>query len=287
MTENAISGPGPESAEIVDTIIHRRRSCRHFTDEAVAMETLLRIIEAGTYAPSGSNTQNVRYLVMTDPKALERLDSARFVWPYRSYVKRVGEAKRMGLIGRAPAAILVYADASLTGTKDGAEYHVWRSLDTQNACAAIENMLLMATALGVGTTWISASEVMGQTRMLLGSSWQAALPNYDIPDDYHIQGIVILGYPKRRDDAGFPSGEGMHGVDWTPTERQPVTSYLIDPAKDQRTRARVQPDGTTRLQLKVLSAAITRLLRLVYRLERRLLRLEKPYLTSARDRGNG
>lgn len=290
MDDTATFRPGPETADLVEGVIRRRRSCRHFAEDAIAAETLERILEAGIHAPTASNTQNVRFILLTDRAELRHLDSMRYCWPYRSYTRRVG-SDADGLIGRAPAAILVLTDGSLTGLADGAEHRIWRASDIQNASAAIENMMLMATALGIGTTWISASEEMSHSRLMLGRTWPAALPDYDIPPDHHIQGIVILGHPRRTDAAGFPSGEGMHGVDWTPTERQPLESHLISPAtpsaqlpSQSAPHAPLKPPSTAvRLQLRLMSTAIRGLLGIVRRLERRMLRVEKPYLTSARQ----
>jgi nitroreductase len=281
MTDTAPVQPGPETARLVGSVIRHRRSCRHFSGEALDPATLHRILEAGIQAPTASNTQNVRFILLTDGAALRHLDSVRYCWPYRSYARR-RETDEPGLIGRAAAAILVLTDSSLTGFGNGTEHRIWRESDIQNASAAIENMLLMATALGVGTTWISASEPMSHSRLMRGRSWPAALPDYDIPPDHHVHGIVILGHPRRHDEAGFASGEGMHGVDWTPTGRAPVEAHLIRARAEARDPARAAPPAAVRLQLRILSGTIAGLLACVRRLERLVRRIETPYLTNPR-----
>lgn len=280
MNEAADCKPGEESARYVGEIIRRRRSTRHFTGDPVPREALRALVEAGVQAPSGSNTQNPRFLILDDRDALARLDSVRFVWPYRNYTKRKDEPDRVGIIGSAAAAILVFADASLTGAKDGGEHHIWRALDNQNASAAIENMLLMATAMGLGTCWVSATEEMSHSRLLSGQSWRSALPDYNIPSDYHIQGIVIVGHARKTDPDGFPAGERMHGVDWTPTARQAVETYLIEPSA---TLPRETPRGLKRLWRRTLVACVRGLLHLTHRLERAIHRIEAPDLTTNRD----
>ncbi|MEM9761349.1 MAG: nitroreductase family protein [Pseudomonadota bacterium] len=272
-------------AETVGSVIRRRRTCRHYTDRPVTDDVLNSLVEAGIFAPSASNSQNVRFLVITDKEALRRLDRARFVWPYKSYERRRDETEKPGIIGAAPAAILVYADASLTGFPDGREYHVWKIGGTQNACAAMQNILLAATALGLGTCWISASDNMAYSRLLGGFTWQAALPDYDIPADHHIQGIITVGYPKHTDEDGFPAGEGMHGADWTTTLRGPVGEYLIKPRSEGGGAvAWAKPPASSgkRLVLRGLSVTIGLLGRAVQFLEKLVMRLEKPHLTGDR-----
>jgi len=56
--------PDETATHYVEQIIKRRRSTRHFTDEPVSHETLLKLVEAGVYAPSGSNTQCQRFLII-------------------------------------------------------------------------------------------------------------------------------------------------------------------------------------------------------------------------------
>lgn len=49
--------------------IKTRRSVRKYSDQPVTRETLDKIFEAVTYAPSWKNTQSVRYTVVDDPRA--------------------------------------------------------------------------------------------------------------------------------------------------------------------------------------------------------------------------
>lgn len=288
MTEPGSLGPGPEAASLIEAVIRSRRSCRHFRDEPVSAEILSRIVEAGIQAPTASNSQNVRFILLTDRAELMQLDSIRYCWPYPSYTRR-RETDEPGLIGRSAAVILVLTDTSLSGFADGAEHHIWRESDIQNASAAIQTMLLMATAMGIGTTWISASEAMSHTRLMRGRNWAEALPNYSIASDHHVHGIIILGHPRRVDEGGFPSGEGMHGLDWSTTERQPLEAHLLrhtaissDGSDHPHATSPPKPSGLLQFQLRLLSTAIRGLLGLVSRLERLVRRLEKPFLTSVR-----
>ncbi len=215
-------------AQAVAAVLKNRRSVRQFRDEPLQREHLDAILEAGIYAPSGSNAQNQRFLVIESPDEKAALGRIRYVWPYATAGK-MRARKEAGLIGGAAAVIVVFADASLTDYRDIGEYYIWESMEIQNCAASIENMLNMAAALGVGSCWLSASERMTRSRLLSGKSWAQAFAQYEIPSWYKVQGIVILGYPSSGlDSNGFPRGEKMHGAsNWATTQRKPIAHYLI------------------------------------------------------------
>lgn len=257
----------PESrSEILKSILTNRRSIRQFTDAQLVPEHLTTILEAGIYAPSGSNSQNQRFLVIEDPEEKNALGKTRFVWPYPS-AEKMREKKISGLIGGAAGVIVVFADAALNDYRDMGEYYIWETLEIQNCAASIENMLNMATALGIGSCWISASDKMSRTRLLSGKSWANALASYQIPAWYKIQGIVILGYPRAsNDETGYPKGEKKHGASiWAPTARHSLEHYLIK----RKTVDKSMPHPLNRIQhvklllLSMLSGILLKLLRTI------------------------
>jgi nitroreductase len=260
-------------AEALQAVLLRRRSVRQFTPEVIPEVDLLRIVEAGVYAPSGSNAQNQRFLILRDHEEKQALGRLRYVWPYPSS-GTMRQKKASGLIGGATAVIVVFADTSLTDRRDNGEYYIWQTLETQNSAAAIENMLNMATALGIGSCWVSATSSMTRSRLVGGQSWATALADYDVPAWFRIQGVVILGYPKAGyDDLGFPKGERMHGAStWSPTVRRPVADYLV--AK-RPTAALAGPLGRLEwLRLRSYAWLSARLLRWLAQLDRRIYQLE-------------
>jgi len=117
------------------TAIMTRRSVRTFTDDPVTdgeIETLLR---AAMAAPSASNEQPWRFVVVREPDGLQRLSRATpFAKPLR----------------RAAAAIVVCADRS------EAKYPGFWVIDCS---AAIENILLAAHAQGLGAVWIGVHPI--------------------------------------------------------------------------------------------------------------------------------
>lgn len=254
---DSIHHQSEDNACVVETAIVRRRSVRHFSSRPIATYDLDRLIAAGVAAPSGSNWQNQRFLVITDPAEIMRLGSQRFVWPYKAAnIPKVKESHPSGIIGHGAALIIVFSDSKENDRRGNGEYHLWQSLEIQNCAASIENILLMATALGIGSCWVSASDKMNYTRMLSGGSWRKMLINYKIPPQYSMQGIIILGYPKTKDELGYPKGESKHGATvWQTTERKPIEHYLIQERTGDEGPER-DLSSTDKLTLRLLSKGI-------------------------------
>lgn len=111
-------------------VVQSRRSVRNYQPDTVPRADLERIVAAGIEAPSGVNMQLRHYVIVDDPAPMEEL-------------RLVSKA----LTG-APAAVvlLIEPKASPYG-----EFYV------QDASAAMENMLLAATALGYGSCWVEGA----------------------------------------------------------------------------------------------------------------------------------
>jgi len=107
--------------------IRRRRSVRQYKPERVPREVLAKIVAAGVEAPSGCNEQLRQYIIVDDPAVLDGM-----------------RAVSKALTG-APAAIVVLIEPKQTP---------YGPFHTQDASAAIENMLLAAVGLGYGSCWV-------------------------------------------------------------------------------------------------------------------------------------
>ena len=257
---------------VKESLIYRR-SVRTFNSDPIPGEILDDLIEVAKYAPSGSNWQNQRFLVITDPSEIEKVGKIRFVWPYKAAkIDKIKQSHPAGILGHGAALILVFADASRNDARGNGEYYIWESLETQNCAASVQNILTLATAYGLGSCWVSASEKMNYNRMLSGQSWRAALSSYDIPDFYKIQGVVVLGYPRKYDEEGYAVGEKMHGAtNWASTERKDNDHYLI-----KKLAASNESKLTTleRLLVQVLSKGIKGLLVLIRLFDKGIHRIE-------------
>ena len=137
--------------------IAQRRSIRTFKDDPISEETLRQILTAATQAPSGKNKQPWHFVVVREDK---RAEMVRIM---REAIARVGEQGgntgsskwTAKVMEQAPVTIFVfnpYAEGRAgEATPDSA---VWDIVDGQSIGAAIQNMLLAAQELGVGSLWI-------------------------------------------------------------------------------------------------------------------------------------
>jgi nitroreductase len=195
----------PESytlAEATLKVIQDRRSIREWTDEPISEEDLAMILEAGRQAPSGENAQPWRFIVVRNAETRKKLGALagggsgrRFTAEYvtnqmqERFANLQDDAKKKAafekLTSGQVSAFLANAPLNLIvcGKKD-----VW---DTPyDTSAAIENMLLMITALGLGACWVIAPciDIRDEERI------KAIL---DIPPGFKAISIISVGRPTR------------------------------------------------------------------------------------------
>ncbi len=160
-----------ETYSLVDAtmkVIQDRRSIREFTDEPVSDQDLDMILEAARQAPSGENAQPWRFIIVKDEVMRKKIGAIagggsgrRFTSEFvtkkmqERFANLQDEAKRQAAFAKLTSgqvsAFMADAPVNLVvcGKKD-----VWdMPYDTS---AAIENMLLMITALGLGACWVIA-----------------------------------------------------------------------------------------------------------------------------------
>ncbi|MGC9349455.1 MAG: nitroreductase family protein [Anaerolineae bacterium] len=139
------------------TAIRKRRSVRHYTGEPVSRADLETIVDAGRLAATGHNRQPWEFIVITEAAIIDELKIAA------QWMERAG------------AIIAVVVDPT-------AEYWL------EDASAAIENMLIAATALGYGSCWLEGSTKRHEAafKTLLG-----------VPEEKRLLTLVPIGVPER------------------------------------------------------------------------------------------
>jgi len=170
------------------TIIRKRRSIRKFTDQPVEREKIQQLLEAAMAAPSAMNAQPWEFVVITEKEVMDKFRRALMF------------AKM-----NAPAAICVLGSSRMQKGKAGDKF--WM----QDCSAATENILLAATALGLGSVWIGVHPVTIFKRQV------SSILN--LPEGVTPLNLIYIGYPAETKDARtqyeeervqwgpFPSGE--------------------------------------------------------------------------------
>ena len=146
----------------VFTIIGKRRSIRSYKKEPVEKKKLNRILEAGRLAPSASNRQPWRFIIVTDEKVKEKL---RVAYDEEWFVS-------------APVIIIGCAVPEEAWMRmDGQEY--WMV----DVAIAMQNMILTATELGLGTCWIADFDEKAIQKAL------------NLPSNTRVVAMTPLGHP--------------------------------------------------------------------------------------------
>jgi nitroreductase len=137
--------------------IEKRRSIRKFKDNPVPEDVLAKILTAGTLAPSGKNKQPWQFYVVQGKerqemiaamqKGMNRLEKMGIVSGSAKYTIRV--------LAHAPVTVFVFNPNSKHPLKRRDTMEIYSDVvDIQSVGAAIQNMLLAALDLGIGSLWI-------------------------------------------------------------------------------------------------------------------------------------
>mgnify|MGYP001562260158 CR=1 FL=1 len=149
----------------LDDILIKRSSIRNYSNKKVSNELIAEIIHAGTLAPSSGNLQNWVFIVVQDEDKKTEVANAAL--------------KQYWLI-KAPVLIIVCANLENISRFYSKRGELLYSI--QNCAACIENMLLKATDLGLGSCWIGAFDENALSRIL------------KLPDPIRAQAIISIGY---------------------------------------------------------------------------------------------
>jgi nitroreductase len=141
----------------VSQAIKERRSIRKFKEDPVPIGLLSKILEAGTLAPSGKNKQPWKFYVVQGEKRSEMIQAMQRGMDRLSKMGiSTGSAKfTLRVMETAPVTIFVFNPTSRHPLLKRDTLEVYTDIvDIQSIGAAIQNMLLTALDLGLGTLWI-------------------------------------------------------------------------------------------------------------------------------------
>jgi nitroreductase len=147
--------------EVLPEIVERY-SCRAYADRPVDEDKLVRVLEAARIAPSASNKQEWRFVVVRDPAMREKLREA---------------ANNQPFVAQAPVVLVC------CGVDPERRMRCGQPAAAIDVSIAMEHIALQAVREGLGTCWIG-SFYPDKVRPLLG-----------IPEDVDIVELMTLGYP--------------------------------------------------------------------------------------------
>lgn len=150
-------------------LIKTRRSIRKFTNIPIPKKDLMELVEAGIYAPSGSNTQCYRFIVITNKEDIDFLAKHKF-----------------RPIETATAVIVVVADLDKCNYLKGNRKEEFDKLPYQDCSMAIQNILLLATAKGIGNCVIHLSKNIRYNNEIM--------ERFNLTTNYELMGLIMLGY---------------------------------------------------------------------------------------------
>ncbi|MGY5874811.1 MAG: nitroreductase family protein [Candidatus Thorarchaeota archaeon] len=127
--------------------IRGRRSIRFFKTDEIPMNLVKEIIEAATWAPSTKNGQQWRFTVLTGDS------KKRFCDMFGKQMKKMREEYGEGFVGSALDSLGIMEEAPVTVIIWNAGEFGWGT-EAHSVAAAIQNMLLKAHSLGLGSLWI-------------------------------------------------------------------------------------------------------------------------------------
>ncbi|MFP4213950.1 MAG: nitroreductase family protein [Desulfohalobiaceae bacterium] len=173
--------------------IYNRRSIRQFLDKPVPQELIQTVLDCANQAPSAHNQQPWKFIVIQDQKKteLQSLISKKA----QSFHKPVSTILRMAsrTIASAPVVIAVMNTGQIMANgsrlfrvapEQGLDF--FRTMEIQSSAAAVQNLLLAATSMGLGSVWLGILYVVKEE-----------LLSFLQEPDGEFMAVIPIGYPQK------------------------------------------------------------------------------------------
>ena len=175
--------------------IKSRRSTRRFSDKPVEVKKLDWIVSAGQYAPSGGNSQTCHFIVVRNKEVLSKLaELAQSVFAqmeinegmYKSIANSIRASKKGNYIFHYnPDTLIIVANQKDYGN------------NIADCACALENMMIAANELDLGSCWINQLKWLNEDEALL--EYERSL---GLEENERIYGALAVGYADTED--GLP-----------------------------------------------------------------------------------
>ena len=157
-------------------MIAGRRSVRQYRQEQIKDVELHSILEAGLQAPSGHNEQSWYFAVVQNRERIDEINEGCKSGMRKSNIEWIvdlGKKEKYNIFYNAPTVVIVAAKKEAISK-------------VADVCAAIENMMIAAESLDIGSCW------MGFARFNFSSP--KTYKEIGIPDGYEVLYGLTLGY---------------------------------------------------------------------------------------------
>jgi nitroreductase/NAD-dependent dihydropyrimidine dehydrogenase PreA subunit len=181
----------PLSEEDAAYFLRSRRSIRWFKNRQVARDTLVKLLDMARYAPTGSNSQGLSYLVIDKGETLRAISAAIADWEEiqiaknsplsamcRAHIDRYRRRRQDSFLYGAPCLVLALS-----------KYEPSRR-SRENAIFSLLYAQLFAPSIGLGTCW------MGVLELCALDAYEPLLRLLDLPGGQTFSGAMIVGYPR-------------------------------------------------------------------------------------------
>jgi nitroreductase len=148
-------------------VVGARKSVRSYLNTPVEEEKLSEVLEAARLAPSWANKQCCRYIVIKDKVKIQELAGGLNGW-----------------LKQAPVIVVACADPKDSGDRNGMNYYL------VDVGISMQQLVLAATALELGTCWIGAFDEAKIKKTL------------EIPENIKVVAMTPLGYPADKEGLG-------------------------------------------------------------------------------------
>ena len=147
-----------------DKCLKTRRSVRDYKDKKINIADLNQILDAARYAPSAGNLQNWRFIIVENEEKRKKLAEACLDQEF---------------VAKVPVVIVVCDDSEDVVRHYGRRGKLY---SIQNCSIVIQNIMLKANDLGIGSCWVGAFDE-DKIKALL-----------KVPDSIRVEAIITLGY---------------------------------------------------------------------------------------------
>lgn len=152
-------------------IISKRRSIRRFKQKSASLSVLKKLVDVARYAPSAANLQPWEFVIVN------KKDKVKEIFQYTRWAGYLGK-DGAPIEGRQPVAYIAVLINSKRCKKP--------KYAQADLGAAVENILLMATELGIGSCWLGAIDHRSIAHLL------------KVPKQVTVEYLVALGYPDEK-----------------------------------------------------------------------------------------